>query len=226
MTTVETKEEKRAAKRLAAKIEIGKEMAKEQDRTFVPAIIKEIDRKEMVLVRLPKISAKFLEKVEDHGLLVLEGDALNGIRGIDVPGHYVHKDFTERLSDGSLRPSVFRHLYVHAEFLGETIPAEVTIQKKTCLATGEVSILINVNQILTKGDTIEVNHELRLGVTKTGVATEIEIPGSPDRYIRIDELEKPKKIVDRITVVDKTPETITGDALLTECREKTEALKN
>lgn len=224
--TVETKDAKKAEKRLAAKIEIAKTMAKEQGRMFVPALTKEIAQETMVAVRLPKITAKYIDKVPRHGLLVLQGDALNGVQPIDVPEHFVHKDFTTRKEDGSLRPTVFRHLYVNAEFLGETIPAEVIIQKKTCLTTGEVSILINVIQILTGGATTEAIHELRLGVTKSGVPSEIEIPGNRDRYIRIDKFEKPKKIIDRVTVVDKAPETISGDTLLKECREKNEALKN
>jgi hypothetical protein len=216
MATVEMKDAKRAEKRLAAKMKIATAMAEEQGRMFVPALTKEIARETMVAVKLPKITAKYLDKVPKHGLLVLEGDALNGVRAIDVPEHFVHKDFTTRKEDGSLRPTVFRHLFVHAEFLGETIPAKVTIQKKRNLSNGEESILINIVQIETEGNTVEVHHELSLGVEKSDAPGEVEIPGAPGRYIRISALKTPKKIADRITVTDKESDKPTESQLLAE----------
>jgi len=171
---------------LTEKVEQAQAIGAKYERTFVSSIFKTILEKELVLVSIPGKSAKYLKPVKGHKILVFNDEKLDKLTMIDVKDHFVHGDFTIRKADGQVRPSVVRHFCVKESSLGKEIAANVVVKQKKCLLTGDITIIIDIIELLPGN--YQTKQSLCLGGNVTGKTGEIIIPGT-DRCIRIDEVK-------------------------------------
>ena len=196
----QTKEKKeiqitKADARTIERCEVARQAAKNCGRTFVAAIFKTVAKQEKVKIQVPSAGAKYLKFIEAHKILAFEGTALRNVIMIDVHAHYVHFDIPVRNDDGSVKPAVIRHYFIHPDFRGEVIIANVEIKEKTCLLTGKKTLIIDIVQ-LDAETPLTVEHEFRLNVSTSGEKNEVLIPGT-DNCVKIAEI-KPIKMANII----------------------------
>jgi|GEM_PF-2024836 len=186
--TTETKkprtEKITADKKTIERCDLAREAAGNMGRTFVPSIFKTLAKQDNVKISVPTKDAKYLKFIEGHKILAFEGSALQKVVLIDVHSHYAHFDVPVRNEDKSVKPAVTRHFYIHPDFRGETIVANVEIKEKHNLLTGKKTLVIDIVQVLTGPDPVTVEHDFRLNAPVKGEEGEIMIPGT-DRCVQI-----------------------------------------
>lgn len=130
---------------------------------------------EGVRVRVPSVEAKYMVFVPYHEIAV--AGEKNEILKIEIAEHYVHGDFTRRLSDGKIKPSVIRHFFVPRKECGKDIIAKIQVQKKVNFISSEETLIINIYP----SELTEANRELKLGT--------MSIPGKEKEEIPIPDSE-------------------------------------
>ena len=201
----------KATKEVLEKIQKATELAKENERTFVPSIFKTLIEQNSVRLSVPPASAKYLKRVPDHKIIVFDNESLSSLQLFDVDGHYVHGDFTKRQADGSVKPTVIRHFWVKNESAGKDITANVVVKEKTCLFTGQKTIIIDITEA---PETSVATHVLRLGTTPIGADNEFMIPVE-NKCVRFDKITQEKIIKPVLNKKSSNEETgSTGESKL------------
>ncbi|MCX6794918.1 MAG: hypothetical protein NTY31_02950 [Candidatus Falkowbacteria bacterium] len=145
---------------------------------YVDATFAHVDQAPNVLVKFPPVSDKCLLLCPEHFCLIPNGKTLSdGIQLIAVPAHYRR---TLTLENGI---QLYRNFYsTNAQFLGETVVADVTIQIKNDLMSRKKTLVLNYENIRPKS-TCRATFGMKIGTD----AGQIPIPGS-QKFIEFKKL--------------------------------------